>query len=69
MDLREAIKSITAKTLVIAGAQDPATPLPHAELIASSIADAKLVTLHAAHLSNVERPVEFTATLLEFFVT
>ena len=67
MDQRESIKSITAKTLVIAGTKDPATPLTEAELIASSIAEAKLATLDAAHLSNIERAEEYTATLLEFY--
>ena len=66
MDLREDIKSITATTLVIGGTKDPATPPEHAELIASSIAGAKLKMLEAAHLSNIERSEEFTATLVEF---
>jgi 3-oxoadipate enol-lactonase len=67
MDQRESIRSITAKTLVIAGTRDPATPLTEAELIARSIADAKLTTLEAAHLSNIERADEYTATLLDFY--
>lgn len=66
MDLREAIGAITAKTLVIAGAVDPATPPAHSEYIASKIAGAKLVTLDCAHLSNIERAGEFNAALLEF---
>jgi 3-oxoadipate enol-lactonase len=66
MDQRESIKTITAKTLVIGGTKDPAATPAHAELIASSIAGAKLVMLDCAHLSNVERAEEFTATLLEF---
>jgi 3-oxoadipate enol-lactonase len=67
MDQRTSIGSITAKTLVIAGTRDPATPLAQAELIVGAIADARLTTLEAAHLSNVERADEYTATLLEFF--
>jgi len=66
MDQREAIKSITATTLVIGGTKDPGTTPADAELIANSIAGAKLVMLEAAHLSNVERAAEFTAALLEF---
>jgi 3-oxoadipate enol-lactonase len=66
MDLRESIADITARTLVIAGTRDPATPPAHAEFIASKIAGSKLVTLDCAHLSNVERAEEFNATLLEF---
>lgn len=66
MDQRASIRGITAKTLVIGGTQDTSTPPAHAELIASSIAEAKLVLLEAAHLSNIERAAEFTTTLVEF---
>ena len=66
MDLREAISQIASRTLVIAGAQDPATPPSHAEYIASKVAGAKLVTLDCAHLSNIECAAEFNAALLEF---
>lgn len=66
MDLRADIESIAAKTLVIGGTKDPSTTHEHAELIARSIPDATLVMLDSAHLSNVERAPEFTATLMEF---
>jgi 3-oxoadipate enol-lactonase len=66
MDLREAIGAITAKTLVVAGAVDPATPPAHGEFIASGIAGAKLVTFDCAHLSNIECAKEFNTALLEF---
>jgi 3-oxoadipate enol-lactonase len=66
MDLREDLKSIIATTLVIGGTSDPATPPAQAELINSSIQGSKLVMLEAAHLSNIERAPEFTATLLDF---
>lgn len=66
MDLREDIKAIDAKTLVIGGTKDPGTTPEHAELIARSIQGAKLVMLESAHLSNIERAPQFTAELLEF---
>lgn len=66
MDLRESLGSITARTLVIAGSKDPATPPPHAEFIVGEIAGAKLVTLDCAHLSNIECAPEFNAALSEF---
>ncbi len=66
MDLRETIGGITARTLVIAGAEDSSTPPAEAEFIASKIAGAKLVTLDCAHLSNIERAAEFNAALGEF---
>lgn len=66
MDQRETIRGITAKTLVVGGSKDTSTPPADAELIASCIPEAKLVMLEAAHLSNIERAEEFTATLIEF---
>ena len=67
MDQREAIKSIDLPVLVIAGADDPATPPEHGGLIAESIAGAKLVVLDdAAHLSNIEQTAAFNAALREF---
>jgi 3-oxoadipate enol-lactonase len=66
MDQRETIRDITAKTLVIGGSKDETAPPAQAELIASSIPEAKLVMLEAAHISNIERAAEFTATLIEF---
>lgn len=66
MDLRAIIGLIRAPTLVIAGAQDPATPADHSALIQSHIAGARLVTLDAAHLSNIEQPEAFNAALSAF---
>lgn len=66
MDQRQSIKTITAKTLVIGGTQDPGTtPADHA-LIAASIPGAQLVMLEAAHLLHIERQQEFTEALLQF---
>jgi 3-oxoadipate enol-lactonase len=65
-DTREQITAISAPTLVVAGAEDPATPVEHAELLASRIPGARLHVLeHAAHLANVERPDEFTKAVLD----
>jgi 3-oxoadipate enol-lactonase len=67
MDLREAIRSITAKTLVIGGTEDPGTTPEHASLVARSIPGAELTMLPAAHLVNIECSEEFNRRLLEFF--
>ncbi len=61
MDLRDRLPSITAPTLVVAGAQDAATPREHAERIVAGIPNAKLAVLDpAAHLAPVEQPAAFT---------
>ncbi len=67
MDMRPMLGLITTPTLVIGGSQDPATPPPHSELLASSIASARLVMLPAAHLSNVEQAEAFTGALFDHF--
>ena len=56
MDLRQDIGLITAPTLVIAGADDPATPVAMMEDIRERIADSELVVLpRAAHLLAIEQ--------------
>ncbi|KPF89331.1 3-oxoadipate enol-lactonase [Novosphingobium sp. AAP83] len=66
MDLRRVVNLVNRPTLVIAGRQDPATPPDHAEAIVQAIASARLVSLEAAHLSNIEQPEAFTSALLDF---
>jgi len=53
-DLRGHISGIRCPTLVIAGSADNATPLALAEFMRDQISGATLVTLDAAHLSNVD---------------
>jgi 3-oxoadipate enol-lactonase len=66
MDLRERLPSITAPTLVIAGADDPATPPEHGRLIADSIPGSRFDVIDgAAHLANVEEPARVTELLVE----
>jgi 3-oxoadipate enol-lactonase len=68
MDLRADLPAITAPTLVIAGADDPATPPAHAEVIATGIPGAQQhVIRHAAHLATVEQPAAITDLLLRHF--
>ena len=65
-DARDRIASIAAPALVVVGADDPATPVEHAELVAARIPGARLHVLErAAHLANVERAEAFTSAVLE----
>jgi pimeloyl-ACP methyl ester carboxylesterase len=53
--------TIVAPTTIIVGADGPATPPSHAELIAAAIASAKLhVGLDAAHRARGEQPAVIT---------
>ena len=66
MDFRASNSSIKAPVLVIVGAQDPATPPAAGEAIAKAIPGAKLASLDAAHISNVEQPQQYAKTVLDF---
>lgn len=70
LDLEGALPGIGAPTLVIAGAEDPATPPEHAERIAAAIPDAHMTILEgAAHLANVERARAVTDLMLSHLTT
>lgn len=56
MDLRDELAQITAPTLAIAGADDPATPPPHLAGIAEAVQSGTvLVVPESAHLANDEQ--------------
>jgi 3-oxoadipate enol-lactonase len=67
MDLRGDLPSIHAPTLVLAGADDPATPPDYGREIAELIPGARFEVISpAAHLATVERPDLTTAMILRF---
>jgi 3-oxoadipate enol-lactonase len=63
MDLRADLPTVSASTLVVAGALDPATPVEHGELIASLIPGSHIEIIEAAHLASWERAAEVNALL------
>lgn len=65
-DLRDEIGRITAPTLVIAGRHDPVTTVDDAQFIAERVPGARVTTLDASHLSNVEAAEAFNAAVLAF---
>ena len=66
-DLSDRISAIAKPTLIMVGADDPATPPAMAEEIRARIAGAELVTLSdAAHLLAVEHPEAVSAHLTAF---
>jgi 3-oxoadipate enol-lactonase/4-carboxymuconolactone decarboxylase len=65
MDLRQDLARITAPTLAIAGADDPATPPEHLAAIADAVPGARLLVLpSAAHLASIEQAPAVNAALL-----
>jgi 3-oxoadipate enol-lactonase len=65
-DLREAINGIRCPVLCVAGSSDPATPPDALKFIHDRIAGSRLLTLDAAHLTNVEQHEAFNTGLLKF---
>ena len=65
--LEPALESICAPTLVVAGADDPATPPAMIHDVASAIPNARMAIVpDAAHLANVEQPQAVTELMLDF---
>ncbi len=65
-DFRGELGSVSAPALVLAGAEDPATPPEQVAAIAEAIPGARLIVLEgAAHLLNVERPAAFNRAVLD----
>jgi 3-oxoadipate enol-lactonase len=67
-DLREAIKTVAAPTLVIAGREDPVTPPSDAEDMRARIDGARVEILDAAHIANVEQAQVYN-DLVSSFIT
>jgi 3-oxoadipate enol-lactonase len=66
-DVRDRLSEITAPTLVIAGADDPATPPDTVREVADGIRDARFVVVpQASHLLNAEQPEAVTAEIRRF---
>lgn len=66
-DLREAVRQITAPTLIIAGRRDPVTTPADGHALAAAIPLSDYVELDAAHLSSLDADAAFTNQLLAFF--
>lgn len=67
MSQTDILKDITQPTLVLVGAEDPACTPAQAMVLHEHIAGSKHIVLDdAAHLANIEKPVEFNAAVLAF---
>ncbi len=66
LNLTDRIKAIRLPTLVIAGKNDPSTPLAANEVIQREIQGAEWVALDAMHICNVEQAQAFNLALLNF---
>lgn len=65
LDLRADLGRVTAPTLVVSAVQDPALPPEHQRALADGIRGAEFLSVNpAAHLANLEQPLEVTGALL-----
>ncbi|MFC4931571.1 3-oxoadipate enol-lactonase [Massilia sp. GCM10023247] len=67
-DLGQDLERIAAPTLVIAGADDPVTTVADGAALVAAIKGARLATLPASHLSNIEAPDRFTQAVTSFLL-
>ena len=67
MDQRASLSRIRARTLVIAGSLDAASPPADGRFLAETIPDARYLEFLAAHMANVEIGQPFTDALVRFF--
>jgi 3-oxoadipate enol-lactonase len=67
LNLTAELHALRIPTLVIAGRQDPSTPVAGGEVLAAAIPGARLAVIeNAAHISNVEQAQVFTDLLTGF---
>ena len=67
MDLRPLLPAVKARTLVIAGAEDPAAPPWQAAACAQAIPDSRLrVVRGVSHLAHSQAPGEVAAAILDW---
>lgn len=65
-DLRESLSAVRCPVLAIAGASDRSTPPELLQFVHDRLKGSRLVTLQAAHISNVEQEAAFNAALSAF---
>jgi 3-oxoadipate enol-lactonase len=66
-NIANALKTISAPTLIIQGEKDETVPMWHAEQLKSWIPDAKFIVMKgASHMTPVDNPEEFNQLVLDF---
>lgn len=66
MDLRPVLANIRTDCRIIAGLEDFATPLEHAQYLGDHIAGSDIVQTNGAHVSNIECAAEFNRHVIAF---
>jgi len=67
LDLTAALAGLRVPALIVAGRQDPSTPVAGSEVIAGALPGSRLAVIEdAAHISNIEQPRVFEKLLVDF---
>ncbi len=70
IDLTDRLHEIPAPTLIVAGEQDPGTPVAWAQRMQEKIAGSRLEMIpEASHCCNVEQPERFNQALIGFLTS
>lgn len=66
-DTREQLKDIRVPVTVVAGSKDPVTTVADGQYMVEHIPNAKLATIDASHISNIEQPDVFNQLIKQYF--
>lgn len=64
--MRDELKNTKMPILVITGEKDPVTTVADGQFIVDNAPNARLVTLNASHISNIEQADKFTKAIKDF---
>ncbi|WP_350655772.1 3-oxoadipate enol-lactonase [Psychrobacter sp. S1-30-MNA-CIBAN-0213] len=65
-DTREQLKDIRVPVTVVAGIEDPVTTVADGQYMVDHIPNAKLATIDASHISNIEQPEAFNKLVRQY---
>ncbi len=68
-DLQSSLSQAGVPILSIAGLKDPVTPPSDAQFIADTAPNARLVSIDASHIANIEQAEAFTQHIRQFLVS
>ncbi|HSP85045.1 MAG TPA: alpha/beta hydrolase, partial [Psychrobacter sp.] len=63
---REQLQDIRVPVTVVAGSEDPVTTVADGQYMVDHIPNAKLATIDASHISNIEKPDVFNQLIKQY---
>ena len=65
-DTREQLKNVRVPVTVLSGIEDPVTTVADGQYMVDHIPNAKLATIDASHISNIEQPEAFNQLVRQY---